>query len=133
MADPVRVEGLNDLRRGLRQIDRGALKEVQQTSKKGAQVVAAEAGRLAPKGTRPLPKGRRQRLHQGYRGTTSGNKGIVRNPLPHAVIYEYRKTGTPAQMRGVRPVERALERKQDAVLAELARGIDGVIRRGGFR
>lgn len=134
-SDAVRVDGLQPLRKSLRKVDRDALKKVQQVSKSAARIVALEARRLAPRGTRPIPSSRRPsvRLADSYQATTSGSAGVVRSRVPHAVIYEYRKTGTPAQMRGVRPVSRAIERKTDEVMDTLERGIDDVLRSSGWR
>jgi phage gpG-like protein len=129
VADPVRVEGLGDLRRGLRQIDRGALKEVQQTTKRAAGLVAAEARTRAPR--------RSGALAASIKATTSGNRGIVRSRLPYAAVMEFggviRPRGVPIRIKRSEMVYGALERKQDDVLAELARGLDGVVRRAGFR
>lgn len=135
MRQPVHVEGLQTLRRSLRATDKAALKEVQKVTRDAARIVAAQAGRNAPRGTRPIPPSRkpRVRLADSFKGTTSGAKGIVRSPLPHAPIVEYRRSGTAAQMRNIRPVGRAIEAKQDVVLQSLARGFDDVARRNGWK
>ena len=131
----VDTAGLKDLRRDLRKTDREALKEIQKVIKGAAKIVAEEAGRLAPRGTRAIPDSRRprKRLADAYAGSTSGDKGIVRNPLPYAPIVEFRQSGTPAQMRGVRPVQRAIENKQDDIVDALGDGIENVARRNGWR
>jgi len=131
----VRVEGLQDLRKSLRAMDREALKTVQATTKRAAAIVAEEAGRLAPRGTRPIPPSRRPqvRLADSYRATTKGSSGVVRSPLPYAPIVEYRRTGTAAQMRNTRPVSRALEAKERAVMDELADGFDRLAKDNGWR
>jgi hypothetical protein len=128
----IKVDGLAAMRRGLIGIDKALGPEIRDVVKSGAQIVAQQAGRNAPVGTEPLRKGRRLRLHEAYKATTSGAKGIVRNPLPHAPIYEYRKSGTPAQMRGVRPVERAIESRGEEVAHQLANGLDDLFRRHGW-
>lgn len=112
-----------------------AAREMQDALKQGARLVAREAAANAPKGTKPIPKSRKpqQRLAAAYRGTTSGHKGIVRNPLPYARIWEYRKTGTTAQMRGVRPVGRAIEANQEEVVDALGDAIEEAARRNGWR
>lgn len=135
MADAVRVDGLQPLRKALRNFDREALRDVQKVTRSAAQIVADEAGRLAPRGTRPIPPSRRPRLrlHQSYRATTSGSKGIVRSRLPHAPIVEYRRTGTPAQMRNVRPVGRAIENRRDDIELELQHGLNQAMSRHGLK
>ena len=130
----VHVEGLQQLRRALRQIGRDEAMDAQRVIREAATIVAEEAGRLAPRGTQPLGNRRPQkRLADAYVGTTSGARGIVRNPLPHASLFEYRKSGTPAQMAKTRPVERAIEAKADDVLDRLAHGFDVIARIHGFK
>jgi hypothetical protein len=104
-------------------------------TKEAAGIVAAEAARNAPRGTRPIPLSRRPRvrLADSYRASTSGAKGIVRSALAHAPIVEYRRSGTPAQMRNTAPVGRALEAKEDAVVEALAEGFDRLAKRNGWR
>ncbi len=133
MADAVGVPDLYKLRSAMRAVSKDALTEVQATTKEAAEIVARQASANAPRGTRPLPKGRTKRLHEGFVATTSGARGLVRNKLPHAAIYEYRKTGTAAQMRGTRPVDRALEAKAGEVSDLLERRFDAMARRNGFR
>jgi hypothetical protein len=48
-------------------------------------------------------------------------------------LFEYRKSGTPAQMAKTRPVERAIEAKADDVLDRLAHGFDVIARIHGFK
>lgn len=118
----VRVDNLQQLRKNLRDVDRGALREIQQVTKRAAGIVAEEARGIAPRRT--------GRLAKSIRATTSGSLGVVRSPLPYAPIIEY---GWPA--RGIpdrRFIGRALENKQDAVLRELERGFDAVAKRNGF-
>lgn len=134
-ADPVSVEGLGPLRKSLRGVDKDAAKAVQAVTKAGAQIVATQAGRNAPRGTRPIPTSRRPqvRLADSYRASTSGNKGIVRSPLFHARIFEYRKSGTAAQMRGAKPVDRALEATGAEIQRLLEREFDDLARRNGWK
>ncbi len=131
--EKVSVEGLAALRKSLRGVDKDAAKAVQVVTKAGAQLVATQAGRNAPRGTRPLPPGRRVRLADSYRATTSGNKGIVRSPLFHARLFEYRKSGSAAQMRGAKPVDRALDATGDEIARLLEREFDELARRNGWK
>lgn len=135
MARAVGVPDLYKLRSALRKINRDEIRNVQKLTKDAAGIVATQASKNAPHGTRPLSdnKGRTMRLAEGYKASTSGARGVVRNRLPHAAIYEYRKSGTPGQMRKTRPVDRALEMKQNEVADRLQRGWDDVCRRNGMR
>ena len=134
MAETVRVDGLTDLRRSLRAVDKGALKEVQQVTKRAAQLVAAQAARNAPRGTQPIPPSRhpRQRLADAYKAGTRGSSGIVRNPLIYSRIFEYRRHGSLKEMRHAHPVDRALDAKAEQVGQALARGFDELARRNGW-
>jgi hypothetical protein len=127
MADPIKVPNLAELRRSLRALDRESLRVVQQVTKRGAELVAKDAGPRQTRGTRPL--GRRaapRRLADSYRATTSGNNALVRNPLAHGPVEEYRR-------RGPHAVNRALDAKQDDVALELERGFDDLARSQGWR
>lgn len=129
MAKAVRVDGLKELRKSLRAVDKGALREVQEVTKRAAGIVAAEARTLAPR--------RSGKLQASIRGTTAGNSGVVRSPLPYAKVHEYggtiRPKGTDIRINRSEFVTRALDRKEDAVLNELARGFDDLTRRHGWR
>lgn len=123
----VRVENLAQVRRALRGVDRDALKEVQQVTKRAAEIVASEARIRAPKLSGALA--------QSIRATTSGNKGIVRSPLPYAGVQEWggrvgRNKAT--FVRGRHFVMGALDDKRDSVARALADGFDDVLRRNGF-
>lgn len=126
---PVRVEGLKELRLGVREIDRGMLKEIQAVTRSAAQVVAAEASRLAPRKT--------GRLAGSIKGTTSGPKGIVRSRLVYAPVLEYGGTiaprGTEIRIKRHEFVHRALRDKTDQIERELLAGYDQVVRRAGWR
>ncbi len=132
MANPdlaVRVDGLQDLRKSLRAVDKGALKEVQAVTKAAAELVAVEARSLAPR--------RSGKLASSIRATTSGARGIVRSPLPYAAVHHWGGTisprGTPITIKRTEYITKAAERKQAMVLEALARGFDGLVRRNGWR
>lgn len=132
--DAIRVEGLAALRRECRKLGPDAARELRDVTKYGAQIVATQAGVFAPKGTRPIPLSRRprQRLALSYRASTRGSAGIVRTPLLHGRIKEYRKSGTRAEMRGVKPVGRAIDARVGDVTRALERGFEQVAERHGF-
>lgn len=121
----IQVEGLKELRAAFRATDREALKEIQAGLKTAAGLVAEEARVLAPRRTGALAA--------GYRPFTRGNVAGVRNRVPYAAIYEFRKTGTPREMARVRPVGRALEHQQDRIVDRLADGVERAAARAGWR
>jgi len=125
MAGAIRVEGLQKFRRSLRATDRDAAKAVQAVTKRAAGLVADEARSLAPR--------RSGRLAASIRATTAGAKGVVRSPLPYAKVHEYggtiRPKGTPIMIKRSLYVHRAMDRKADDVLNELARGFERVVQR----
>lgn len=81
----VAVEGLNDLRRTLRSIDRArgdaqALPEFRKHMRGAADIVAEEAKRRAPRGSKPIPAGRspKKRLVDTIRPRVRGDMALVR-------------------------------------------------------
>jgi len=129
MADAIKVPDLYKMRRAMRAVGKDALREVQGVTKRAAEVVAVQAGRNQPRGTRPLSdsyRGRKQRLADSYRASTSGARGLVRSKLLHGPIEEYRRGGPHA-------VNRALDAKQDEIADDLERSFDELMRRHGFR
>lgn len=81
----VAVEGLGDLRRTLRQIDRGrgdasGLPAFRDHLREAADIVVDEAKRRAPRGTKPIPPGRspRKRLVDTIRPRVRGDVALVR-------------------------------------------------------
>lgn len=104
------------------------LKEIRNVVRDAARIVAAEASRLAPRQSGALAA--------SIRGTTSGDKGIVRSPLPYAPVHEYggvvRPRGAPVPIKASRYVGRALENKQDAIVDALGDGLEAVAARHGW-
>ena len=126
--DAVQVEGLAALRKGLRGVDKDALKAVQAVTKTAAGIVAVEASRLAPRQTGALAA--------SIKGTTSGNKGVVRSPLPYANVVNWGGTisprGTPVTFKRADFIGRAMDAKGDEVQAALEQGFDALARRNGW-
>lgn len=129
MARAVEVQGLRALRVSLRAVDRAALREVQKVSKAAAQIVAEEARTNAPRRT--------GNLAASLRGTTQGNAGIVRSPLPYAKVHEWggtiRPRGVPITIKRSAYVDRALDAKADQVGKALMDGFDRIARANGWR
>jgi phage gpG-like protein len=75
-------------------------------------------------------------LQDSIRATTSGNKGIVRSPLPYAAVHEYGGTiyphGGPVTIRRSEYVGLAMERNQEKVMRALETGFAAVARRNGW-
>jgi hypothetical protein len=128
------ADALRKFRRDLKQLDAEADKELRDAMKGAGKLVAEEAGRLAPVGTRPIPRDRvpRKRLSQAYTAGTKGGRVVVRNRLPHAAIVEFRKTGTAAQLRNVAPIQRAAEKLADRVREEVGDGLERAAQRVGW-
>lgn len=133
--DAMRVEGLAAFRRECRRVGPDAVREFRAVVLGGAKMVATTAGELAPHGTRPIPLTRRprKRLADSYRAGARGSSGIVRTPLLHGRIKEYRKSGTAAEMHGTRPVARAIDAREDDIVSAFASGFEHVAARRGFR
>lgn len=131
----IRVDGLAEFRRECRKLGPDAARELRATLLAGAKMVATTAGVFAPRGTRPIPLTRRprKRLANSYRAGARGASAVVRTSLIHGRIKEYRKTGTAAEMRGTRPVARAIDARADDVVRELETGFERVAARHGFR
>lgn len=118
----MRVQGLRELRRVVPEL-KPPLREVMRGA---AKLVADEAASLAPYRT--------GRLAASIRGSTAGDRGIVRSALPYAAVYEYGdvRVRNRAGGRGLRYVGRAMEQKQEQVIEAIADGFDDVARRNGF-
>lgn len=117
-----------NFRRAVRGTSRDALVQVQAVTRAAAQIVATDARTLAPRKTGAL--------QDSIRATTSGNKGIVRSPLPYASVHEYggviRPKGSPLNIRRSEFIGRAMERNQEKVMRSLETGFAAVARRHGW-
>lgn len=127
--DPIAVEGLRDLRRDLRRIDKSLLAGVREGIKDAAQLVAREAQRRAPRRT--------SRLVASIRPRVRGDVGLVvatatkRSPrypagfrYPRRIEFEgggRRAFMAPALEAKRRDVERRLEHLLDDI-AEIWEG-----------
>jgi hypothetical protein len=125
----VYVDGLQELRRDLRQIGPDAVKEIRGVIKGAAQVVAADARTRAPRKT--------GRLANSIVATTSGDRGVIRSPLPYAAVQHWggtiRPSGTPIRIKRTEFISVALDRRRELVVEAMARGIDEAARRNGWR
>lgn len=122
----VTVKGLADLRRDLRRLGRtDLLKAVRVGLKGSAEIVVKEA-----RGASYTPR-RTGRLAASIRAGTSGNRAVIRSPLPYANPIHW---GWPK--RGIAPqpfLPRAAAIKAPVALEVLADHIDDAFRRNGHR
>ena len=129
MADPVKVIGLRELRRDLRKIDKDAPKAVAKVVKAAAVIVATAAEGLV--------RSQSGRLASSIRGTTRGDRGIVRSTVPYAGVQEYggtiRPRGTAIEIIGQGFVEKAIENKRDEVAEAIGYGIEALAVRNGWK
>ena len=126
--DAVRIEGLADLRKDLRQSSPDVRREVTKALKEGARVVAAAAVPFTARGT--------GKLAAGWRPGASGNNAFVRNRVPYAGVQEFggriSPKGTPFVIRPHPAGTRALEVKEDAIAEAVGDAVEGVFTRHGF-
>ena len=143
MQGQVAVEGLRDLRRVLRQIDRAngraeGLPAFRETLKGAADIVAQEAKRRAPRGTAPIQRGRspRKRLVDMITPQVRGDTAVVRagglvksRRWPQGYRFarriEYADGGRRAFLAP------ALEAKSDEVARHMERVLDSIERAWG--
>ena len=130
MADPVvKIEGLRDLRRVLRQTDVESARALQGGLKDAASVVATEAAAHAPRRSGALAK--------SIRPYAAGNKAGVRSRLPYAGVVHWGGTikprGVPIKFERRPFIAEAVDRKQDAIVARVAVALDAAVRRAGWK
>jgi phage gpG-like protein len=130
VADAVRIEGLADLRRDLREMHPDVRREVTKALKEGATVVARAAGPHAR-------KGETGKLADSFRPGAAGNAAFVRSRLPYAAVHEFggviRPRGVPITIRAQPAATRALADKEESIVEKVGDALDGVFSRHGFR
>lgn len=140
MAQPVdvavRVEGLKELRRDLRGVEKALPRELTKTLKEAASPVADKAKALAPRGS--------GRLAASIRPYASGTAVTVATRLPYGdVIHWGGTTGRghrpgvggsgSVKVAGSRFVERAAVDREDETAERLGDGIEELLGRNGFK
>lgn len=142
---PIQLEGLQELRRTLSRLDRmadepRAVPAFREALKSGADIVAKRARELAPRGTRPIPRGRspRKRLVDMITPRVSGTTAFVRSGglqksprWPRGYRYprriEYDGSGGNRDGYGPRAyLGPALEEKADEVARHMERFLDHI-------
>lgn len=143
MPDYVAIPGLQRLRQDLRALNRGVLPELRKVEVEAAQVVAKEAARRAPKGTRPLPANRKKRLSEAVQPLTRGVKvqvGATAKQAPHANVNHWGGTikprGTDIEFPKSDPrrqfIIKAYKAKRPEFVAALAKAFSDLARRHGL-
>lgn len=135
---PVRVTNLLEVRRSLKGI-RDGLKELRQAEIEAAKIVAEDAARRAPRGTRPLPANRRKRLHEAVKPLVKGTKvyvGATARDAPHGNVNHWGGTitprGKPIRFPPRRFIIEAFKAKREEFIVLLAARLDELFRRNGF-
>lgn len=133
----VQVEGLRELRRDLKAIDRKLPRDLNRGLKKAMGPVRAEAAALAPNRTGALARS----LKVGTRGSAV----LIRSRLPYARVAHWggrhplfgdRERWYPQYPKGTRPsrfVVRAAARNRDETERQLFATIERLMRDAGFR
>lgn len=129
---PVRVKGLKELRRDLKQIDKGLTKEVTKAQKSAAGPAARRASQLAPRGDTAKPN-----LADSVRPFASGTRAGIRINQPYAGVQNFggsiRPRGTPITIRATGFATKAVEESMDDFIDDLGDNIDALAVRHGFR
>lgn len=138
-----RIDGLRELRRDLRKIDKGIDRELRQELTSAAEPLRDAAAARAPRGTRPIPKSRRprRRLADSLRVSLRGDTVAIRSPVPHARIVHdggRRPVGGDRGGRWIRVPARpfiadAAEGQAGRLLERLGDRVDAFARRNGFK
>ena len=128
MADAIRVEGLAQLRKDLRDMQPDARKEVTRALKEGATLVAKASGPFAARKT--------GKLAGSFRAGASGNTAFVRSRVPYAGVQEFggtiRPKGAPVKIRANPAATRALERNEERIVDKVGDAIMAVAARHGW-
>lgn len=129
MAATVGIEGLADFRRALGKMDRSLQTGLRSKLLEAAEVAAEEARRLAPRGTRAIPSGRRpakrmaETIAPFARGAVAGIRVGALAPggfaYPKRIEYE-RGRGTPFLNPAIEAKRGEVERKMATLLDDLA-------------
>lgn len=126
MAEAVLTEGIRDLRRDLKALDKALPRELTKALKAAAEEVLPTARALAPK--------RSGRLASSLKASGAGNKASIRSALPYSNAVHW-GTGRRAHLRGphnIAPtkfVVRAIDQRSNAVVDRLGDEIEQLARK----
>lgn len=130
MADvQVHTQGLRDLRKDLKAIERTLPRELTHALKEAAEEVIPTARGLAPK--------RSGRLAASLKASAAGTKASIRSRLPYANAVHWgtgarRGKPGPHNIAPSKFITRAVDIKKDAVVDTLADAIEDLAKRHGF-
>lgn len=131
----IEVEGLRELVRDLRRIDKDLGRAATTHLRKIARETRDEAARRAPVGKRPKPA--RERLSRSYRYSVTQRGASIYTIAPHGAVHEFggviKPRGTPITIRKAAPIYGAIAARRTAMEEELGELLDGIAGFHGFR
>jgi len=140
MPEPVRVDGLAELRKGLRSVSHDLLPEFRKTEVAAASVIAQEAAHRAPRGKPHGPSNRKRHLFETVRPLTSGVRvavGSTAAQAPQANVVHWGGTiaprGKPIHFPRRPFVVEAFEARREEYVNTLAETLNGLMQRSGFQ
>jgi phage gpG-like protein len=133
----VSVEGLAQLRRDLKAVEKTLPRELTTTLRRAAQPVARTAAELAP-------RGKTGDLERSIKAGAAGTRATIRSRLPYANVIAWGGTTGKGHRPGVggsgsvkvKPSlfpEKAADEKSEQFLNELADGLENLLGRHGFK
>jgi phage gpG-like protein len=124
----IRVDGLKDLQRDLKQLQPAARKDITKALREGAKLIHRTG--------RPYVAQKSGRLARGWRPGATQMQGFVRNREPYAGIQEYggtiRPKGAAVEIRAKPSMTRALEQRQEALVDSVGDAVEDAARRYGW-
>jgi phage gpG-like protein len=128
MEAQIRTDGLRDLRRDFKRVDRDIDRGLVGDLRDEVAKVAAEASMLAPRRTGALAG--------SYRPFVTMRAAGIRSRLPYAGVHEYGGTisprGADIVIRRSEPVTRAVARQEDAIVDGFGDAVEKAARRAGW-
>jgi len=131
----IRVEGLRELIRDLRRIDKELGRAATTHLRKIARETRDEAARRAPVGKRQKPA--RERLHRSYRYSVTQRGASVYTISPYGAVHEFGGTikprGVPITIPRRRMIYGAIDARREGIEEELGGLLDVIAATNGFR
>lgn len=132
----VAVEGLKELRRDLKAVEKALPRELGQTMKRAAEPVARTAAEMAPRKTGALQR--------SIKASATGTRAAIRSRLPYSNVQAWggttgrgHKPGVAGsgsvKVKGSRFPEKAAEQHSGQFIEDLADGVDHLLTRHGFK
>lgn len=122
----VQIEGLTELRRDLKAIDKKLPRELTKAQRKALESTAKKAAALAPKRT--------GKLAASIRPFATAKTAGLRSRLPYAAVIHWgSRSSNPAEIKGRPFASKAVEADLDRVVEAMGDAVDDLARRHGFR